>query len=38
MIKLCERCKVELKSTELKGVYKCPVCKGVLVESESRYG
>ena len=29
MIKLCERCKVELKSTELKGVYKCPVC-GVI--------
>ena len=38
MIKLCERCKVELKSTELKGVYKCPVCKGVVIESDLRYG
>tara|TARA_R100000329_G_C7531678_1_gene187582 strand:+ start:500 stop:616 length:117 start_codon:yes stop_codon:yes gene_type:complete len=38
MIKLCERCKVQLKPTELKGVYKCPVCKGLVMESEERYG
>jgi Zn-finger nucleic acid-binding protein len=38
MIKLCERCKVELKPTELKDVYKCPVCKGVVIESDLRYG
>jgi uncharacterized CHY-type Zn-finger protein len=25
-IKLCIRCKVALKKTELKDVYKCPAC------------
>ena len=28
-MKLCERCKVEMSKTELKGVYKCPIC-GVI--------
>ena len=25
----CERCKVNMNQTEIKGVYKCPIC-GVI--------
>ena len=28
-VKLCVRCKVVLKTTELKDVYRCPVCMTV---------
>jgi len=26
---ICERCKVNMNETEIKGVYKCPIC-GVI--------
>lgn len=29
-IKLCIRCKVALKTTELKDVYKCPACNMII--------
>ena len=29
-LNLCIRCYVSLEKTELKGVYKCPVCKVVV--------
>ncbi len=32
---LCERCKSVMKRTELKGVYECPVCKGIESYEES---
>jgi predicted RNA-binding Zn-ribbon protein involved in translation (DUF1610 family) len=33
MTVLCQRCKIALIKTELKNVYKCPMCK-VVVEKE----
>ena len=29
-VKLCIRCKVALKTTELKDVYKCPACNMII--------
>ena len=33
---LCERCKVGLQKTELKGVYICPLCKGIESYEETK--
>jgi len=31
---LCSRCKIALVQTELKNVYKCPMCKVVVGKEE----
>ena len=31
-VKLCFKCKIALLQTELKNVYKCPMCKNTVEE------
>ena len=33
--KLCFKCKIALLQTELKNVYKCPMCMTTFIESEN---
>ena len=35
-VELCIRCKVALKKTELKDVYKCPACDLVEEKEEEK--